>query len=349
MRALFFDHPADPAIWDYPAQFLLGDDLLVHPVTSPGAASWTTYLPARSAGWVDVWSGEHLAGGGAGHSCGSSGRRPGLLPGGGLARACKDLRVSHPRDHFELFSSRLRDSLASRDDVIGLVWMGSAAARHRVDEWSDHDFALVTADGAEETYRTDLSWLPDFASVALAAREAHGGVKVIYDDGHVLEFGVTSLDGLSVWHANVYEVALDRGGVAEAFVRVAGREKPNDAAQFDREIGLFVALLLIGVGRFRRGEVLVASQLVRTIAVGHLVTAWRLAQPTPRLADLDDLDPFRRFELVYPEAGKAIAEAIERDVESAGRALLELAEAAFGDRADFPVRGVAAVRSRLGW
>jgi hypothetical protein len=276
-------------------------------------------------------------------------RRPGLLPVGDLACACEDLRVNHSREQFELFSSRLRDSLAAREDVIGLVWMGSTAARHRVDKWSDHDFALVTADGAEETYRSDLSWLPDFDSVALAAREPHGGLKVIYDDGHVLEFGVTSLDGLSVWHANAYEVALDRGGVAEAFVKVAAREKPGHSARFDREIGQFVALLLVGVGRFRRGEVLVASQLVRTIAVGHLVAAWRLTHPSARFDVLDDLDPFRRFELAYPEAGEAIAGAIERDVETAARALLDLAEAELGDHPEFPARGAAAVRRRLGW
>lgn len=57
MRALFFDWPDDPAVWQWPGEYLLGDDLLVHPVTRPGATTWETYLPAGS--WVDVWTGEH--------------------------------------------------------------------------------------------------------------------------------------------------------------------------------------------------------------------------------------------------------------------------------------------------
>ncbi len=37
MRALFVDWPRDPRIWEFPLQYLLGDDLLVSPVTEEGA------------------------------------------------------------------------------------------------------------------------------------------------------------------------------------------------------------------------------------------------------------------------------------------------------------------------
>jgi alpha-glucosidase (family GH31 glycosyl hydrolase) len=61
LRGLFFDWPGDAGTWRHPGEFLCGDDLLVHPVTEPGAATWTTWLPEGR--WVDVWSGERLAGG----------------------------------------------------------------------------------------------------------------------------------------------------------------------------------------------------------------------------------------------------------------------------------------------
>lgn len=61
MRALFFDYPDDPRIWQHPIQFHLGDDLLVNPVLAPGARQWDTYLPAGQ--WVDVWTGASHAGG----------------------------------------------------------------------------------------------------------------------------------------------------------------------------------------------------------------------------------------------------------------------------------------------
>jgi alpha-glucosidase (family GH31 glycosyl hydrolase) len=60
MRGLFLDHADDPAVWDWPAEFLIGRDLLVHPVLEPGRTEWTTYLPAGD--WVDVWTGEPVAG-----------------------------------------------------------------------------------------------------------------------------------------------------------------------------------------------------------------------------------------------------------------------------------------------
>jgi alpha-glucosidase (family GH31 glycosyl hydrolase) len=58
MRPLFFSHGDDPAAWNYPSQFMLGDDLLINPVTRPGVDTWQTYLPRGR--WVDVWDGsEH--------------------------------------------------------------------------------------------------------------------------------------------------------------------------------------------------------------------------------------------------------------------------------------------------
>jgi alpha-glucosidase (family GH31 glycosyl hydrolase) len=61
MRALFFEWPDDPRIWDVPHQYLLGDELLISPVTEPGATEWSTYLP--DGDWVDAWTGAAVGGG----------------------------------------------------------------------------------------------------------------------------------------------------------------------------------------------------------------------------------------------------------------------------------------------
>ena len=61
MRPLFLDWPRDTMIWQYPMQYLLGDDLLVAPVVEPGADRWDVYLPDGE--WVDAWAGSSLPGG----------------------------------------------------------------------------------------------------------------------------------------------------------------------------------------------------------------------------------------------------------------------------------------------
>jgi alpha-glucosidase (family GH31 glycosyl hydrolase) len=60
MRALCFDWPRDPRIWAFPRQFLLGDELLVAPVTAPDASQWEVYLPEGT--WIDAWTEETLSG-----------------------------------------------------------------------------------------------------------------------------------------------------------------------------------------------------------------------------------------------------------------------------------------------
>ncbi|HEU4850403.1 MAG TPA: family 31 glucosidase, partial [Terrimesophilobacter sp.] len=61
LRALFFEWPHDERVWEFPLQYLLGDDILVSPVTEPGATEWSTYLPEGE--WVDAWTGEAFDGG----------------------------------------------------------------------------------------------------------------------------------------------------------------------------------------------------------------------------------------------------------------------------------------------
>ena len=60
MRALFFEVEGDPRIWDFPREYFLGDDLLVAPVTEPGARTVRVFVPPGD--WIDVWTGETLTG-----------------------------------------------------------------------------------------------------------------------------------------------------------------------------------------------------------------------------------------------------------------------------------------------
>jgi alpha-glucosidase (family GH31 glycosyl hydrolase) len=61
LRAPFLVWPDDERVWEFPEQYLLGEALLVAPVTAAGVTRRRAYLPAGA--WVDPWTGEELAGG----------------------------------------------------------------------------------------------------------------------------------------------------------------------------------------------------------------------------------------------------------------------------------------------
>ncbi|XP_034037759.1 neutral alpha-glucosidase AB isoform X2 [Thalassophryne amazonica] len=54
MRPLWVEYPQDPATFAIDDQFLIGRDLLVHPVTEEGARGVTAYLPGKEEVWFDV-------------------------------------------------------------------------------------------------------------------------------------------------------------------------------------------------------------------------------------------------------------------------------------------------------
>lgn len=250
---------------------------------------------------------------------------------------------------FDAYTERLVASVASRDDVLGLVLLGSGAQRERLDEWSDHDFYLVVRDDAAEAMRRDLSWLPEHERVVLAPRETEHGLKVVYDDGHVLEFAVATLAEVASFGTNHHVVLLDRGGVTEAIGSAYAQTPQPAPVDVDRALGLFLSLLLIGVGRARRGELVAAGAHVRTYAVGELLSAWTAAVPPQGGALVDHLDRRRRFEDAYPQLAELDA-TLGQDPESAASALLDLAEQHLAPHVpSWPTPAVAAIRRRLGW
>ena len=253
-------------------------------------------------------------------------------------------------ERFEAVLDELRAMAEADPDIVGLVGMGSTAERDRVDEWSDHDFALLTAPGTEDRFRVCLDWFPGADGIALSVREHHGGMKVIYDDGRVLEFGITDLAGLAGWHANAYDVLYDAGGVADAMAKVAARPLPTGGPDDARDVSLVLTQLFIGVGRARRGELLSAGNSIRSEAVAFLlpVLGRRLEATGPER--LDNLDPRRRFEAAHPAIGTRLDGLLTLRPEECARALLDLTEELLAPGwAQFPHRGAAAVRARLGW
>lgn len=244
-------------------------------------------------------------------------------------------------------TAALAERLARDPRVVGLVALGSMSGEGTPpDEFSDHDFFVVTETGVQEHFRNDLSWLPGAEASVLVHRETEHGLKVVLPDGHLLEFAVFDRGELLVARANRYRVLLDRGGISERMAEVAAKPAPVPE---DRWLcGQLLGNLLVGGGRAARGELLSARLFVAGHAAGHLLRLLARHVPPEAEAAIDDLDPFRRFERAHPRLGARLNAALALPPLGAALALLDLAGSELEERVpEWPGGAAAVVRERL--
>jgi hypothetical protein len=256
------------------------------------------------------------------------------------------------KDWYLEFSQALAGNVANDENLLGLVLVGSTADTFRVDEWSDHDFFLVTKEGFGEGYRQDLSWLPFSDQIAWAPHETDHGLKVVYEFGHVLEFAVFNDSELELAKVNSVAVPVDKSNLTarvEAMRLLSLPVAPvNPATKLQADLDLLLSHILIGVGRYRRGETLIAGEQIRSYLMPNLlnlVSNW--VEPAAGTAETEDsLNRFRRFETRYPGISKGITEALACDVETAARKIFEITESLDPQLNADKYR---VIRDRLGW
>lgn len=254
---------------------------------------------------------------------------------------------------FEAYTRRLVEWAVGRDDVLGIVTLGSTAATtHPPDRYSDHDLFVVTVDGAAQSLRDDVRWLPDADRIALCHADTEHGRGVVYDDGHLVEIAIFELDELHVVRVNAYRVLYDTGCVAERLAALATittewakRLDPDGSARFAG----FVEQVIVGVGRHARGERLSANERIRGYGLTHLLGLIQDFVPTERPAAVDNLSPHRRFELAHPELGRRLGDALEGPLTELANILVEIAERLVAPRLPIETeRPLAALRAALG-
>jgi lincosamide nucleotidyltransferase len=239
-------------------------------------------------------------------------------------------------DEYLQFTESLIENVAADGRVLGLVALGSMAARDYLpDQWSDHDFFVIVRSGQQESMRADLSWLPFEERIVLSFRETAHGLKVLYANGHLLEFAVFNTEELHLARVNRYQVLLDREQIARHLEEIEAATSTWVRASTSSDEVLFgqlVTNVLVGIGRYRRGERLSAAHFVKASAARSLVMLLGRNVPSPRASVLDDLDPLRRFEVAYPELGAELDGILGEPVPTAGRRMLEVARRELADR-----------------
>jgi hypothetical protein len=209
---------------------------------------------------------------------------------------------------------------------------------------------VIVTPGVQEELRNQLGWLPDAHCIAYRFRETAHGVKLLYEDGHLLEFAIFDRDELYAARIDQYRVLLDRADIGRRMDEVfratnewRRAEMPDDAYS----IGQFVTHVLIAHGRWLRGERL-SSRAFLGIAVTHLVRLLRKHVPADAPEEVGSIDPLRRFELAYRALGASLNAALDQPLPAAAFALLLLAEHELGARMpDFPSTAFDVVRRRM--
>lgn len=129
--------------------------------------------------------------------------------------------------------------------------------------------------------------------------------------------------------------------------QIVAESSPSD---FDaqRSMAMFLSQLIVGAGRAARGEVLSAHQIIKQYGLVELLALLGAYLPAPDKTRLDNFNPTRRFEQVYPDVGAAINALLLQAPTSAAQSLLQLADEQLRDKMpDYPTAAVAVVRRYL--
>lgn len=236
------------------------------------------------------------------------------------------------------FADRLLDrldaigqALASTPSALGLLGLGSVGVEWaRLDAYSDLDFYVVVREGHKANYLQDLSWLATACPLAYTFQNTPDGFKFLYGDGLYGEFAVFEPAELaSVSYAVGRWVWCAPDWNPDAWLSAPRQPQPVTQT-VDALVNEALTNLLVGLGRYRRGEKLSALRFVQGYAVDRIIElAAFLEAAQPGFED-----PFnreRRFEVRFPQTAAVLAACLPGydATPAAARAILQFLSARF--------------------
>jgi hypothetical protein len=227
---------------------------------------------------------------------------------------------------YHQFTELLVANLKKDDAILGLVAAGSMAGQdYQPDEWSDHDFLVITRPGEQARYRKEFNWLPRSNEIAWAFQETEHGCKVIYRDGHLAEFAIFDEAELKMARINRYRVLLDRAQISVQMAENASQTSTASESETDLfHAGQILTNILVGMGRYWRGEKLSAHKFVKINTIHHLTALLNQNTGSPHRGLADNLDPTRRFEIVHPHLGPELEHLMLQPIPEAAQGLVSI-------------------------
>jgi hypothetical protein len=223
---------------------------------------------------------------------------------------------------FENYTERLRVSLESVSQVIGLVTLGSTADPTFRDEWSDHDFWVITEPGAQDSLVEDLFWLPDHQNILFEVSHRPHGRTILFTNRHKVEFAVLDTSEVTSGKIERYQILIDRDRVAELIGNIH-LETHKQAKLRPEALENLCVLVWSAYELSARGEVLHARQWLDGFAINQLLNLLYDEIGDERK---DALDPRRRLETRSPALAAELLELYAKPVPDATRHLLEIVE-----------------------
>ena len=174
-----------------------------------------------------------------------------------------------------------------KEDVFAFIGLGSMHDLSRLDAYSDIDFfIIVQSQDDKKRYMEDMSWL-EVQPIIFSYIETKDGLKVIYDDGILLEFAVFTMDELK-------HIPFQEGTVyyKKAFINehdLKPQIKSFHSVDLNKAISNCLSNLYVGLLREHRGEHVAAFLMIQVYATSHLL----------KILDQHQDDPFvveRRIE-----------------------------------------------------
>jgi lincosamide nucleotidyltransferase B/F len=235
-------------------------------------------------------------------------------------------------EQFRAFSQILQHNLETDSRVLGLIFLGSSAELNYLpDNYSDHDFYVVTLRGHEENFLQNLSWLPYYENILINFRKTPYGRRVVFRNRHQVEFSIMEERVLFRANVNEYRIAFDKAHIGEIL-----KHRLFENLSEDQIHGL-LSVLHTGIARYHRGEILNGEDNIKHTGLTLLLALLSKYLPAENNHLLDNLDPSRRFEKVFPQLSQEIKNALSLEGLETARHLLTIADRELSGRIpDYP-------------
>ncbi len=249
-------------------------------------------------------------------------------------------------EQYQKLTRQLQHKLEAYGDVIALLAMGSMAGNTRKpDEWSDHDFFVITETGKQQAYRDSKMWLPQPERIVLHFQDTLHGCKALYDDAHLMEYAIFDTTELLEARIDDYQILFDKANISTKLTDLTVSTQTNDSAVM---LSGILANMVVGIGRYGRGEQLSANTFIKQYAFNALVLlAWDVL-PTTNPSARDLFDASRRFEQGYPELSQQLSTILLMPIPQASLALLDVIESKFApELPNFPEQAITVIREYI--